>query len=103
MVPGSYLVISRVTADNATPRVTAGVKHLYQGVTAPGAPRTRSEILRLFSGLELVMPGLVNVSEWRNELMPEQLAAPSSTRAWGRNHRHALSRGILRNAKEPST
>lgn len=72
MAPGSYLVISHVTADNATPDVTAGVKHLYEGATAPSAPRTRSEILRFFDGLEIVTPGLVNVSEWRNDFMPEQ-------------------------------
>lgn len=72
MAPGSYLAISHVTADNATPDVAAGVNRLYEGVTAPSAPRTRSEILRFFDGLELVPPGLVNVPEWRNDFMPEQ-------------------------------
>jgi len=52
--------------------VTAGVGRLYEGVTAPSAPRARSEILRFFDGLEMVTPGLVNVSEWRNDFMPEK-------------------------------
>lgn len=72
MVPGSYLAISHVTADEATPDVAAGVGRLYEGVTAPSAPRSRSEILRFFDGMEMVTPGLVNVSEWRNDFMPEQ-------------------------------
>jgi trans-aconitate methyltransferase len=72
MAPGSYLAVSHVTADNATPDVTAGVARLYEHATAPSAPRTRAQIMRFFDGLELVTPGLVNVSEWRNDFMPEQ-------------------------------
>jgi hypothetical protein len=72
MAPGSYLVISHVSGDNLTPDITARVQELYEDTTAPSAPRTRSDILRFFDGLELVPPGLVNVSEWRNEFMPEQ-------------------------------
>ena len=72
MAPGSYLVLSHVTGDNLTSDITTSVGELYEGTTAPGATRTRSEILRFFDGLELVPPGLVNVSEWRNEFMPEQ-------------------------------
>lgn len=72
MAPGSYLVISHVTGDNVTADVTAKVQELYEGTTAPSTPRTRSQILRFFDGLELVPPGLVNVSEWRNDFMPEQ-------------------------------
>jgi S-adenosyl methyltransferase len=72
MAPGSYLVISHVTGDNVTPDITARVQKLYEGTTAPSAPRTRSEILRFFDGLDVVPPGLVNVSQWRNDFMPEQ-------------------------------
>ncbi len=76
MAPGSYLVVSHVTGDSVTPDITAKVRELYEGTTAPSAPRTRSDILRFFDGLELVPPGLVSVSEWRNEFMSEQ---PGST------------------------
>jgi hypothetical protein len=72
MAPGSYLTISHVTGDKAAPDMIAGVERLYEGATAPSAPRARSEILRFFDGLEMVTPGLVNVSEWRNDFMPEQ-------------------------------
>ena len=72
MAPGSYLVLSHVTGDNLTSDITTSVGKLYEGTTAPGTTRTRSEILRFFDGLELVPPGLVNVSEWRNDFMPEQ-------------------------------
>lgn len=72
MAPGSYLVLSHVTGDNLTSDIITSVGELYEGTTAPGTTRTRSEILRFFDGLELVPPGLVNVSEWRNDFMPEQ-------------------------------
>jgi hypothetical protein len=72
MAPGSYLVVSHVTGDNVTPDITAKVRKLYEGTTAPSAPRTRAEILQFFDGLELITPGLANVSEWRNDFMPEQ-------------------------------
>ena len=72
MAPGSYLVISHATGDNLTPEIVAGVGELYEGTTAPSDHPDASEILRFFDGLELVTPGLVNSSEWRNDFMPEQ-------------------------------
>jgi hypothetical protein len=58
--------------NNVTPDITAKVRKLYEGTTAPSTPRTRAEILQFFDGLELITPGLANVSEWRNDFMPEQ-------------------------------
>ena len=72
MAQGSFLAISHVTGDNVTLDTTAKVRKLYEGTTAPSTPRTRSDILRFFDGLKLVPPGLANVSEWRNEFMPER-------------------------------
>jgi S-adenosyl methyltransferase len=65
---GSYLVVSHVTADDIAADVAQDVNELYERTTAPGAARTRSEIARFFEGLEMVEPGLVNVSEWRSEV-----------------------------------
>jgi len=65
MAPGSYLVLSHVTPDDISPDVAARVRKLYEHTSAPGVARTRAEIARFFSGLEVVPPGLVNVSSWR--------------------------------------
>ncbi|MGI8445709.1 MAG: SAM-dependent methyltransferase [Streptosporangiaceae bacterium] len=59
-------------ADNVTPDITAKVRKLYEGTKTPSAPRARTGIPHLFGGPELVPPGLANVSEWRNDFMPEQ-------------------------------
>jgi hypothetical protein len=63
---GSYLVLSHVTGD-IRPEVAAKSETEYKKV-APGATlRTHEEILRFFTGLELVEPGLVQVPYWRPE------------------------------------
>lgn len=65
MAPGSYLVISHVTADHIPPGAAQRARNAYTGASAPGVPRTREQIARFFGGLEMVAPGLVNVSRWR--------------------------------------
>ncbi len=63
--PGSYLVASHVTPEH-DPAGVHGLERTYResGVTAQA--RTAGEFGRMaFSGLELVPPGLVLVSEWR--------------------------------------
>jgi S-adenosyl methyltransferase len=62
--PGSYLVASQVTSDaNAG---AAAAERTYRGAGVPAQVRDSGEFARLaFSGLELVPPGVVRVSEWR--------------------------------------
>jgi SAM-dependent methyltransferase len=65
--PGSYLVASHVTPEH-DPEGVHGLERAYRsgGVTAQA--RTASDFGRMvFSGLELVPPGVVLVSEWRPE------------------------------------
>jgi hypothetical protein len=65
--PGSYLVASHVTPEH-DPAGVHGLERAYRsgGVTAQA--RTASDFGRMiFSGLELVPPGVVLVSEWRPE------------------------------------
>jgi hypothetical protein len=61
---GSFLVISHPTAD-FNPRL-AGFSSDYRTL-APGpiVPRTEEQVLRLFTGLDLIEPGLVPTSQWR--------------------------------------
>jgi hypothetical protein len=65
MAPGSYLVISHVTADHITPGAAQGARDAYAGASAPGVARTRAQVARFFGGLDMVSPGLVSVSGWR--------------------------------------
>ncbi|MGW9397432.1 SAM-dependent methyltransferase [Streptomyces sp. NPDC055642] len=64
---GSHLVLSQLTADFDPEAVGRGVAmYAAGGVTL--APRTRAEIARFFDGLDLVDPGLVQVTDWHPEL-----------------------------------
>ncbi len=70
---GSYLARSHITGDKLPPRsVRTGVQ-VYQRATASAFPRTKAEIGRFFTGLELVppfagaRPDLTNVGLWGSE------------------------------------
>jgi hypothetical protein len=64
--PGSYLVASQVTSDANSG--AAAAERTYRGAGVPAQVRDSGEFARLaFSGLELVPPGVVRVSEWRPE------------------------------------
>ncbi|MGX6605503.1 SAM-dependent methyltransferase [Micromonosporaceae bacterium Da 78-11] len=62
---GSFLVASNATKDPLPPAMAAA----YDAALAAGVtniwPRDRAEFSELFTGLELVEPGVVGVSEWR--------------------------------------
>jgi hypothetical protein len=65
--PGSYLVASQVTGEH-DPVGTAAAVRTYRERGIPNQPRDSDEFARLaFSGLDLVPPGVVLVSEWRPE------------------------------------
>lgn len=66
--PGSYVVVSHASLDLLPSGVAAEVRDL----AAPGAghgtfqPRSREQIARFLTGLELIEPGLVPVTRWRS-------------------------------------
>jgi len=63
--PGSYVVASHATAEH-NPEGLSGAGRAYQEGGMRGALRASEEFADLaFSGLELVDPGVVLVSEWR--------------------------------------
>jgi S-adenosyl methyltransferase len=72
IAPGSYVAISHVTDDHIPAGAALQARQVYQGASAPGAPRTWGHIARFFGGLDLVSPGLVSVSAWR----PGRIGAP---------------------------
>jgi hypothetical protein len=66
MPPGSYLVASHITGEH-DPVGPANGARAYQAAGLPAQLRDSDEFARLaFSGLELIPPGTVPVSEWRS-------------------------------------
>jgi hypothetical protein len=65
LAAGSYLVASHTTTEY-DPEGWARIQRQYAGRGIPGQARDSDEFARLaFSGLDLVPPGVVIVSEWR--------------------------------------
>jgi hypothetical protein len=65
LAPGSYLVISHLTADFAPEPVTAAVTAYNAAVPTIVTPRTHTQVSDLLAGLSLIAPGVVPVTEWR--------------------------------------
>ena len=65
--PGSYLVVSHATPENFTDAASKDRLNAVYAETAAGGvtPRPLPEIRSFFSELELVNPGLVDISAWR--------------------------------------
>jgi S-adenosyl methyltransferase len=78
--PGSHLVVSHVTGEVMTEEVASAVKLLNAQPGFVLVPRTRDEVSRFFTGLELVEPGLVLIDRWRPDddmpVAPEEWPAP---------------------------
>lgn len=64
MAPGSYLIVSSGTSTGTSPALISRLQAAYQGV-AEVIGGTADEIAGYFSGLHLVLPGLVDVWAWR--------------------------------------
>ena len=65
LAPGSFLAISHAASDRANQQVLAEIGDVYAEATAPAVPRTEAQIRDLMESLDLVEPGLVDVSQWR--------------------------------------
>ncbi|MFF8841362.1 SAM-dependent methyltransferase [Streptomyces sp. NPDC015127] len=69
---GSYLVLSQLTADLDPAAVLRGVQ-MYSASGVTLAPRTHAEVSRFFDGLELVEPGVVQLTQWHPELAVDEV------------------------------
>lgn len=65
VAPGSFVVISHVTGDRLSAEASRRAQAVYDGASAPGVARSREQVVRFLGGLEMVAPGLVDVSAWR--------------------------------------
>jgi len=80
MPGGSYLTISHPAID--IHHSQANAQRVYnERVATPQTLRTREQVARFFTGLELVEPGLVQVHQWRPE--PGDLAPEGTVSAHG--------------------
>jgi hypothetical protein len=78
MGPGSCLVLSQFTSDS-DPDAMAELRAVAAGTAVETYFRSRSQIQRLFSGFELLEPGLTDVQEWR----PDSVTAPTRLKIAG--------------------
>jgi S-adenosyl methyltransferase len=63
--PGSYLAITHPASDVAPDASARASKAYNETVATPQTRRSRDEVARFFTGLDLVEPGLVQLAEWR--------------------------------------
>jgi hypothetical protein len=67
VAPGSCVVISHATRHGADMEMVAGVEDLYTEATSPLLFRTHDEIAELFTGWNLLPPGVVRPWQWPAE------------------------------------
>jgi hypothetical protein len=70
---GSYLVVSHVASDlqQHSPGVNEAAAALSQLMFQRVTARNQEQVLKLFSGLEILEPGIVPVQDWRPDGNPE--------------------------------
>ncbi|MBP2324213.1 SAM-dependent methyltransferase [Kibdelosporangium banguiense] len=70
LAPGSKLVLSHITCDNAPPEQQAQIAAFvdaYKNTTAHLYTRTHAEMTRLFDGWQIEAPGIVSPQDWRQD------------------------------------
>jgi len=64
MAPGSALALSHITDENIDEEARRAGQAVYQNAAAPITPRSRAQIEGLFDGLDLLPPGVTDISHW---------------------------------------
>ncbi|MGW3201273.1 SAM-dependent methyltransferase [Streptomyces sp. NPDC001118] len=83
LAPGSCLVLSTMTADFERENVERGIAaYAAGGVTL--VARSRDEVAAFFTGLGLLEPGVVSVTDWRPDEAPDGAGPVSLYGAVGR-------------------
>jgi hypothetical protein len=77
---GSYLAIGHHTAD-IYPELAEFARYLSElNPDFAATLRSKEQVTRLFDGLELVEPGVVQISKWRPD---SELTARAAAALWG--------------------
>ena len=74
---GSFLVIVHAPSDRSPQEMAEQTRRYNESGAEYMRPRSQEEILRFFTGLELIGPGIAPLSEW----LPEGQAGPASGEA----------------------
>ncbi|MFI6170603.1 SAM-dependent methyltransferase [Nocardia sp. NPDC051052] len=75
LVPGSFLVMTHLTAD-LDPETVQGTVRAYQASGIKMEARTYDGVARFFSGLQLIEPGIVPIGRWYPDGAAPDLTAP---------------------------
>jgi O-methyltransferase involved in polyketide biosynthesis len=75
---GSFFAISAATSTDTDPAVIAQIEAAYTNATAPVIFRTADHIQSWFDRMDLVHPGVVDVTHW-----PTQIGVPTDVRILG--------------------
>jgi O-methyltransferase involved in polyketide biosynthesis len=68
VAPGSYLVVQHAPSDIRADEMAESSRHYNAAASAAISARTRDQVAQFFDGLEMIGPGLVDLSQW---LAPE--------------------------------
>jgi hypothetical protein len=82
LAPGSYLEVTHITADYA-PEESAALVAAYNRAGMGLRARSRSEVARFLDGLELVEPGVVDVSRWQADHLPAPRPSVEAVSCYG--------------------
>jgi SAM-dependent methyltransferase len=85
---GSYLALSHMASDIVPERTSDIRERLNRALPEQHTFRTRDQVCALFTGLDLVEPGIVRIPEWRPE-SPQDTSNPAPQ--WGGVARKPLS------------
>jgi S-adenosyl methyltransferase len=80
MPTGSYLAVSHFAKDLYRDQMARFARVLNENLSVGTVPRDRAEVARFLRRLDLVQPGVVQVSKWRPRNEPESGAAAA---VWG--------------------
>jgi len=75
LAPGSYIAISHATAEQ-TGEEAGEVQDLYTKAVANLALRSHAQVTRLFDGLSVIEPGVVQIPHWRPDPGVEIVGTP---------------------------
>ncbi len=67
---GSYLALSTAASDGMSEELIARLEDVYAAAAAPMVVRTRGEVEQLFEDVDLIDPGLTDVTRWRSQGTP---------------------------------
>jgi hypothetical protein len=65
LAPGSYVALTHITRDYASPELNKAIDHASQSTPDAFFPRDHARVTDMFTGLELVAPGVVGCAAWR--------------------------------------